>query len=475
MPSIRSYFAAMLFACAGSAAVAQQGDFIVPQNFTFQGRLDFEGKPYTGAASVRLRVYDDAFNGTLLTAIEYPPLSIVNGLLNVDVPYDPAIFNGDPRWLEISMRGQFETVWQILGDRMPLKAAPSAEVASQSRGLVLPYSVSDTLEAAPLISIDNTSTSGFAILGTNLFGGSAGALGFVDAGVLGESETTGVTGIRGQHFGAADDTPGVTGTHEADGFGIGVEGRGGFAGVQGSVDFTQQADGAGVIGAVNGYNTGVYSGVVGIGKTLAGAGISIGVQGSAQSSGNQSFGVGVYGVQGPSPVDWAGYFDGDLFIGGGTFSGQSTSVMGSLESTIAVAPLAAVSLGTGGEVFSAAGSVSSAVWNQAALRYEIQLTGGLDAERDVSISATPVGRFAIPVVSPLSGGMFAVTLHAADGSPIEAGLQLTVHDARPGRVAMPIPRIEPRTVPQPAEGIVTTQPQIPNLPTLPKLPYDGER
>ncbi len=71
--------------------------------FTYQGRLERNGTPFTGTANLQLKVMDALTAGTALatTAGTY---TIVNGQFTVTFTAVPAsVFNGNPRWVEIGV------------------------------------------------------------------------------------------------------------------------------------------------------------------------------------------------------------------------------------------------------------------------------------------------------------------------------------------------------------------------------------
>ena len=94
--------------------------------FTYQGRLDRAGQPYTGTCDFQFRLWDAETEGGQIgdtnSLTSYP---ITNGLFTVKLDFDTGAFNGDARWLEVSV--------QCPGDALPttftrqeLTAAPYA-------------------------------------------------------------------------------------------------------------------------------------------------------------------------------------------------------------------------------------------------------------------------------------------------------------------------------------------------------------
>jgi len=118
-------FAAVL--CFGPVGLAEP----LGSAFTYQGRLDDAGTPVTGTYDFRFMLYDAAAGGTQqgITVIK-ENVQVTNGIFMVEI--DPAngnagVFNGDSRWLEISLRDGASTgSFSILSPRQRLAPAPYA-------------------------------------------------------------------------------------------------------------------------------------------------------------------------------------------------------------------------------------------------------------------------------------------------------------------------------------------------------------
>ena len=104
--------------------------------FTYQGRLDVAGAPLTDTADFEFTLWDAASGGNMIsTAFPANHVMVVDGAFSVDLNFGVSAFDGDARWLEISVRspaggGTFAT----LTPRQPLRAAP---YALQTRGIVV--------------------------------------------------------------------------------------------------------------------------------------------------------------------------------------------------------------------------------------------------------------------------------------------------------------------------------------------------
>ena len=113
-------FAALLMALPLAPVLAA-----TPQaaTVTYQGQLKEGGQPFTGTAKFDFRLFDAETGGNLIAqfdGVEYQNYPVLDGLLQVELPFIAADFNGDARWLEIRVNGA------ILDPRQPLTSTPYA-------------------------------------------------------------------------------------------------------------------------------------------------------------------------------------------------------------------------------------------------------------------------------------------------------------------------------------------------------------
>ena len=95
--------------------------------FTYQGRLNTNGAPYSGSAEFQFTLWDDASTGNAVATNN--PSSVIatvdNGLFTVTLDFGISPFDGQPRFLQTDVRtaiGPFTT----LTPRQPLTATPYA-------------------------------------------------------------------------------------------------------------------------------------------------------------------------------------------------------------------------------------------------------------------------------------------------------------------------------------------------------------
>jgi hypothetical protein len=131
--------------------------------------------------------------------------------------------------------------------------------------------------------VSGRSISGIGVFGAQVDSGNYGYIGTDTAGVYGEAPHAGSYGVHGINTTTASaDTPGVYGQHDAvDFYGIGVQGRGGWKGVEGAVAPTGSESYYGVRGTV---------------------------------SGGSGTNYGVYGYAAGGATNYAGYFSGPLKV-----------------------------------------------------------------------------------------------------------------------------------------------------------------
>ncbi|MCX6916060.1 MAG: SUMF1/EgtB/PvdO family nonheme iron enzyme [Verrucomicrobia bacterium] len=158
--------------------------------FTYQGRLDSGGVPYSGTAHFRPTLWDDLDSGTQL-AINSPPeleVAVTNGLFVLLLDFGAnSQFPGADRWLQLKLRIGNEQFTTVLTPRQKITATPYAitaggvsgsVAASQVMGFLPVSQVSGTMPLEQLpTSVVTNGASGVNITGTftgNVSGNGAG-------------------------------------------------------------------------------------------------------------------------------------------------------------------------------------------------------------------------------------------------------------------------------------------------------------
>src|SRR4051794_17504502 len=104
--------------------------------FTYQGRLIQGGSAANGQYDFTFNLFDAPSAGTQLGPIVTNTSVLVsNGLFTATLDFGAGIFNGDPRWLEVSVRTGTES-FTALTPRQSLTAAPYSITAGNLAGQV---------------------------------------------------------------------------------------------------------------------------------------------------------------------------------------------------------------------------------------------------------------------------------------------------------------------------------------------------
>ena len=140
--------------------------------FTYQGRLFDGGVPANGLYDLQFTNYDAAAAGNALGAFNTNALLVTNGLFTVTLDFG-AVFDGTPRWLEISERTNGVGAFGTLNPRQLLSSAPYATYAS-SAGSVAGLTILQNASGAPNV-IGGSSVNWVAsgVVGATIAGGGA--------------------------------------------------------------------------------------------------------------------------------------------------------------------------------------------------------------------------------------------------------------------------------------------------------------
>src|SRR5690349_14478606 len=99
--------------------------------FTYQGRLDNNGLPATGAYDVTFALFNDANSGTQISYSITNSIVLSNGLFTAVLDFGPQ-FNGFERWLQIGARTNGAGVFSLLSPRQKLMTTPYASYAQRA-------------------------------------------------------------------------------------------------------------------------------------------------------------------------------------------------------------------------------------------------------------------------------------------------------------------------------------------------------
>jgi len=104
--------------------------------FIYQGQLKSESGALDGNVDLRFTLFEDEVGGSPLGGLDVADVTVTNGLFAVELDFGATAFDGNARWLEVSMRSPHDPTDQepftTLAPRQTLAAAP---YALQTRGL----------------------------------------------------------------------------------------------------------------------------------------------------------------------------------------------------------------------------------------------------------------------------------------------------------------------------------------------------
>lgn len=105
-------------------------------NFTYQGRLIDSGNPADGLFDMQFKLFDMVSGGAQQgPTITNSTVQVTNGVFTIELDFGALVFNGSPRFLEISLRPSGSPdPYTLLSPRQPFTSAPYAirSVSSQN-------------------------------------------------------------------------------------------------------------------------------------------------------------------------------------------------------------------------------------------------------------------------------------------------------------------------------------------------------
>lgn len=103
-------------------------------DITYQGQLDLNGTPYTGQADFKFTLFDSVTAGSAVSStLARGNVDVSEGVFTVVLDFNPLVFDGTARWLEIEVRTGV-VPFEILSPRQELTANP---YSLQTRGLTV--------------------------------------------------------------------------------------------------------------------------------------------------------------------------------------------------------------------------------------------------------------------------------------------------------------------------------------------------
>jgi len=220
---------ASAWAAGGDATQAPVAAASIPVSgeISYQGRLlDSSNKPVNGISTLTFRLYETDSGGSELwdfaTGVE-----AINGFFSINLPVDPALFDGRQLWLGVQVQGEAE-----MTPRQPILTVPYAH--SLQPGAVISATLDSFTSSGGLLGLvnsDASSNGGYALKAVNysgntwrpaIYGENNGA----SAGVYGRSD--GWHAVVG--WNVSDNWAGVWGNNTGTGSGVRGDSTNGYGG-----------------------------------------------------------------------------------------------------------------------------------------------------------------------------------------------------------------------------------------------------
>lgn len=96
------------------------------QTFTYQGSLKSGGSAAYGSYDFQFAIYSAQTGGVLLTTITRNNVNVGNGVFTVELDATTAIFDGDPKYLEIKVKQAGGSTYETLSPRQLITSSPYA-------------------------------------------------------------------------------------------------------------------------------------------------------------------------------------------------------------------------------------------------------------------------------------------------------------------------------------------------------------
>lgn len=115
--AVRFLSAVLLVFTVTSAAAQSPGDFSLGTAFTYQGRLQQQGRPAEGRFDLSFELFDARDGGSSFGRIDRFDVAVSGGAFAAELDFGHAVFSGDPVWLEILVRPAGEGSYTALTPR----------------------------------------------------------------------------------------------------------------------------------------------------------------------------------------------------------------------------------------------------------------------------------------------------------------------------------------------------------------------
>ncbi|MCB2154796.1 complement C1q domain-containing protein [bacterium] len=166
--------------CAGFSVLSARAycQSAVTTAFTYQGTLKDAGAPADGSYDFSFALYDDATAGAQIgSTLNETGVAVVDGLFAVSLDFGAGAFDGDARWLEISV-GPNGGSLTLLSPRREIHPAPQARFSVEADyATTSTYAMTagdaDTLDGLDSTDLQEPHVSFAAHLGADWFAGAS--------------------------------------------------------------------------------------------------------------------------------------------------------------------------------------------------------------------------------------------------------------------------------------------------------------
>jgi len=147
--------------------------------FNYQGRLTDSGGPATGLYDFQFVLCDAATNGAALVTNIVTAAPVTNGLYNAALDFGASAFDGNARWLALSVRTNGGMAWTALAPRLALTPTPYALHAAEAGSLTA--AISDAKIPANIPRLNGTNIFTGPVTAPSFSGGGSGLSGVAPA------------------------------------------------------------------------------------------------------------------------------------------------------------------------------------------------------------------------------------------------------------------------------------------------------
>ena len=111
-------------------------DPLSTSTFTYQGQLSYQGALANGSFDFEFALYDAASGGAPIGGTNArPAVDVSEGLFTVELDFGAAVFDGNARWLEISVRPAGAGAYTLLAPRQEVTPTPYAMFSGDTAAL----------------------------------------------------------------------------------------------------------------------------------------------------------------------------------------------------------------------------------------------------------------------------------------------------------------------------------------------------